>query len=126
VRERPEEAASMEWLSDRFCEVVERIPRGRIATYGQIARLAGLPGHARHVGRALRELSGGEDLPWHRVVNSEGRISARRDGASEEVQRTRLRCEGVTFDGRGRVSLLRYRWDGGLRVRGARRSRERS
>jgi len=116
----------MEWLSDRFCEVVERIPRGRIATYGQIARLAGLPGHARHVGRALRELSGGRTFPWHRVVNSEGRISARRDGASEEVQRTRLRCEGVTFDGRGRVSLLRYRWDGGLRVRGARRSRERS
>jgi methylated-DNA-protein-cysteine methyltransferase-like protein len=95
----------------RIYSVVSRIPRGRVATYGQVATLAGLPGHARLVGYALSALGDGSRIPWHRVVNAEGRISARRDGGPEAiVQRLRLRRERVRFDARGRVRLDVFRW----------------
>ena len=91
--------------------MVARIPRGRVATYGQVARLAGLHGQARLVGYALAALSDGSRVPWHRVVNARGQISARRDGGPESiVQRLRLQREGVRFDSRGSISLERYRW----------------
>ena len=91
--------------------VVRRIPRGRVATYGQIARLAGLEGHARLVGYALSALPSGSPVPWHRVVNARGEISARRDGGPEDVvQRLRLERERVRFDPRGRIRLETYRW----------------
>ncbi len=91
--------------------MVARIPRGRVATYGQVARLAGLPGQARLVGYALSALPDGSRVPWHRVVNARGQISARRDGGPEStVQRLRLQREGVRFDSRGNISLERYRW----------------
>ena len=80
-------------------------------TYGQIARLAGIAGHARQVGYALSALRDGSRIPWHRVVNAHGRISLRRDGGPEAViQRVRLRREGVRFDANGRISLEIYRW----------------
>jgi methylated-DNA-protein-cysteine methyltransferase related protein len=90
---------------------VARIPRGRVATYGQVAALAGLPRHAREVGRVLGALPPGSQLPWQRVINAAGRPSPRGVLADERHQRLRLEGEGVEFDGRGRVELERFGWD---------------
>ena len=90
--------------------VVRRIPRGRVATYGQIAELAGLEGHARQVGYALHNLPERNDVPWHRVVNAKGEISPRSAGDSHELQRMLLIGEGVTIDLRGRIDLKKFRW----------------
>jgi len=89
--------------------VVRRIPRGRVATYGQIATLAGLPGHARQVGYAMHALPSGSLVPWHRVINASGGISLR---ATEwgGLQRALLEAEGVRFDREGRVPLERFGW----------------
>jgi len=97
---------------DRVYDVVRRIPRGRVATYGQVARLAGLGGHARLVGYALSACD--EDLPWHRVINARGEVSPRSDNWYERRQRDLLAREGVPFDARGRTELARYRWEEGL------------
>lgn len=91
---------------------MRRIPRGRVATYGQVAELAGLPGHARQVGYALHALRGESALPWHRVVNAAGAISLRSVPGFELEQRLRLEAEGISFNARGRVPLARYRWTG--------------
>jgi methylated-DNA-protein-cysteine methyltransferase-like protein len=93
----------------RIYAVVRRIGRGRVATYGQVARLAGLPGQARLVGYALAALPDGSDVPWHRVVNARGTVSPRADGAWDAVQRALLEAERVVFIG-GTLSLARYQW----------------
>jgi len=91
--------------------VVSRIPRGRVATYGQIARLAGIPGHARQVGYALGRFDGQSPIPWHRVVNAKGMISPRSDGGPMAfVQRMLLEEEGVCFEESGRIPLSRFQW----------------
>ncbi len=91
--------------------VVLRIPRGRVATYGQVARLAGLPNHARLAGYALHALPARSPVPWHRVVNAKGEVSPRRDGSEHDrLQRLVLEREKVRFDRRGRISLAKYRW----------------
>ena len=90
--------------------VVRRIPRGRVATYGQIAELAGLEGHARQVGYALHNLPNASGIPWHRVVNAQGEISPRSAGDSHELQRLLLEAEGVELDLAGRIDLKIYRW----------------
>ena len=95
---------------DRIYAVVRRIPRGRVATYGQVAQLAGLPGRARQVGYALHSLESDSDVPWHRVINAQGRVSPRSLPGWENVQRQFLEREGVRFDERGCVTLRRYRW----------------
>ena len=92
--------------------VVRRIPRGRVATYGQVARLARLPGHARQVGYALHALPQGTTLPWHRVINAAGAVSLRSRPGAELDQRIRLESEGVGFNARGRVVLENYQWRG--------------
>jgi methylated-DNA-protein-cysteine methyltransferase-like protein len=94
----------------RIYAVVRRIPRGRVATYGQIAALAGLPGHARQVGYALHALGNGTSVPWHRVINARGEVSRRRRPGEELSQRMLLEREGIRFDARGRVALARLRW----------------
>lgn len=94
----------------RIYAVVRQIPRGRVATYGQVADLAGLDGHARQVGYALHAVPTSMKLPWHRVINSRGEVSARTSGDSHELQRHLLEAEGVEFDERGRLDLQRYRW----------------
>jgi len=71
----------------RIYSVVRRIPRGRVATYGQIARLAGLPGQARQVGYALHAMATERPVPWHRVINARGEISRRSHPGSDEAQR---------------------------------------
>ncbi len=94
--------------------MVELIPEGRVATYGQIAFLAGLPGRARQVGFALRGLPEGSTVPWQRVVNAQGEISSRDDPAWEGFQRHLLEEEGVRFEAkgeRGRIDLDRFGWD---------------
>ena len=91
--------------------MVRRIPKGRVATYGQIASLAGLAGHARQVGYALHALPDGTIVPWHRVVNAAGRISTRATPGGELVQRILLEKEGIRLDGKGRVPLDQLRWN---------------
>ena len=94
----------------RIHAVVRRIPRGRVATYGQVAELVGLPGGARQVGYALNALRD-DEVPWHRVINAQGRVSPRSEREYERVQRELLEDEGVEFDERGRVDLARFGWD---------------
>ena len=92
---------------------VKRIPRGKVATYGQIAALVGMPRHARQVGYALAALPANMKIPWHRVINAQGRISLRLkhwDSGSDDLQRILLEAEGVIFDSSGRVDLKRFRW----------------
>lgn len=97
-------------LVQRVLATVDSIPKGRVATYGEVAREAGLPRRARFVGRVLRDLPSGTKLPWHRVLGAGGKISARADGAPSTAQRRRLEREGVRFDAKGRVDLARHGW----------------
>ena len=90
--------------------VVRRIPRGRVATYGQIAALAGLSGHARQVGYALHALPEAENVPWHRVVNAKGTVSPRAEPGWDGVQRQLLEREGIAFDDTGRIALASLQW----------------
>jgi methylated-DNA-protein-cysteine methyltransferase-like protein len=87
--------------------LVRRVPRGRVVTYGQVAALLGRPRGARAVGQAMRACPHG--VPWHRVVNARGGISARPRMEGMATQRIRLQQEGVAFR-RGVVNLSRYRW----------------
>lgn len=96
---------------ERILAVVRRIPAGRVATYGQVATLAGLAGQPRLAGYALHALPPGTPLPWHRVVAVGGRLSlARLDPAGAVTQRLRLEREGVRFDARGRVDMDAHAW----------------
>jgi methylated-DNA-protein-cysteine methyltransferase-like protein len=89
---------------------VTRIPKGRVATYGQVASLAGVPRQARLVGYALSTLPHDSRVPWHRVVSAQGQISRRSNGLGhEQLQAQLLAHEGVTVV-EGRISLERYRW----------------
>ena len=107
---------------ERVYAVVRRIPRGRVATYGQVARLAGLGDQARQVGYALHALPWEGLAPWHRVVNVRGAISLPPAGGADLTQRMRLEKEGVRFDARGRVDLERHGWRPGARPATAARS----
>jgi len=94
---------------ERIYAAVCQIPVGCVATYGQIAGLAEASG-PRQVGYALHALLPGSDVPWHRVINAQGRVSPRSESDHDNVQRMLLEAEGVEFDSRGRISLQRFRW----------------
>lgn len=96
---------------ERIWQVVAAIPVGKVASYGQIARLAGLGRGARQVGHTLRELPTGSTLPWHRVVNSQGKISLPAGSRGAKLQRHRLQDEGVEFTLAGKVKLSQFGWD---------------
>ena len=99
----------------RIYAVVRRIPRGRVATYGQVAALAGLPHAPRVAGYALHALPDGSPVPWHRVVAAGGRLSLGRLSPHGAItQRLRLEKEGVRFDARGCADMERFRWRAGL------------
>lgn len=97
--------------------VIRRIPRGRVASYGQVAELAGLPRHGRQVGHVLHALPEGHRLPWQRVVSARGEIVVRDAGAVPTMapsrQRALLEAEGVGFDSRSRVVMAKYQWGAG-------------
>ena len=95
----------------RIYAAVRKVPRGKVATYGQIATLAGLAGQARQVGYALAATPSSSAVPWHRVINAQGRVSLRSTGPGGTIiQQQLLEREGVVFDAGGRVSLARFRW----------------
>lgn len=83
---------------ERIWQVVYRIPEGKVASYGQVAQQAGIPNAARLVGNTLRNLPAGTSLPWHRVVNSQGKISRPLSAPSYKEQKQRLVSEGVIFN----------------------------
>ncbi|MDM1334532.1 MGMT family protein [Acinetobacter pseudolwoffii] len=92
--------------------VVSQIPYAKVATYGQIARLAGLPQHARLVGRVLSHLEENTDTPWYRVINAQAKISLNKlDSSGQNIQQQKLIQEGIVLNG-DRVDLKRYQWDG--------------
>ena len=95
--------------SERIYAVVKRIPRGRVASYGQIAALAGIPRHARQVGYALHHLPDDSGVPWQRVLNAAGEVAKRAYPEDARWQRDLLEDEGVEFDAHGRV-LPRFFW----------------
>lgn len=94
----------------RIYAVTRRIPHGRVATYGQVAELAGLAGHARQVGYALHAMATDDPIPWHRVINARGEVSTRTEPGSDRAQRAFLEQEGVVFSAAGRVDLVRFQW----------------
>lgn len=94
----------------RIYAIVRQVPCGYVATYGQIAILAGLNGHARQVGYALNTLADGHDVPWHRIINAKGEISKRADPIYEDIQRELLEQEGIVFSANGRIALKDYQW----------------
>ena len=95
-------------LYARIYALVKAVPMGKVATYGQIAKLAGCS--ARQVGFAMSAAP--EDIPWQRIINSRGEISMRADGAVDMEQSLRLKTEGVAFNGKGRTDLSIYQWQG--------------
>ncbi len=98
-------------LYERIYKVIRQIPAGRVARYGQIAAIVGECG-ARTVGYALAALRSDTDVPWHRVVNRQGKISLRGHGSEGQEQRARLESEGVTFDADHRIDLSQFGWVG--------------
>jgi methylated-DNA-protein-cysteine methyltransferase-like protein len=97
----------MDPVYQKIYSVVRRIPKGKVATYGQVARLAGIPNQPRRVGYALGICDG--DLPWQRVVNAKGEVSPRWDPDAPDRQKSLLLDEGVQFE-KGRIVLERYQW----------------
>ena len=95
--------------NERIWQVVSRIPRGKVATYGQVARLADLPGYSRYVGYTMKMLPSGSKIPWFRVVNSKGQLSFPKQSAQYQVQQEKLEAEGVVFN-KGRFCLQTYKW----------------
>jgi methylated-DNA-protein-cysteine methyltransferase-like protein len=97
---------------DQVYQLVRRVPPGRVATYGQIARLLGNPRAARTVGWALHSLPEGSDVPWQRVINAQGTVSLDARGPGGALQRALLEAEGVCFDEHGHIDLGVYGWTG--------------
>lgn len=90
-------------------QVIGAIPKGRVCTYGRVAELAGLPRHARYVGTILKQLPAKSKIPWHRVINSQGRISFPEGSEKWQLQKQKLELEGITFYGQ-RIPLKQYLW----------------
>ena len=88
--------------------IIASIPKGCVASYGQVAALAGYPNNARLVGRLLKEMPKGSTIPWHRVVNSQGKISFAESCPQYHIQRERLITEGIVIN--QRINMAKYRW----------------
>ena len=98
-----------ETFHQRAVRVIKKIPKGRVATYGQVAALAGNPRAARMIARVLNSAWKKEKLPWHRLINREGKISLR-EGEGFEVQKGLLIGEGIKFDTNDNIDLEKYQW----------------
>jgi methylated-DNA-protein-cysteine methyltransferase-like protein len=111
-RKRPQSAPPQgDAAAEAICAVIRRIPKGWVATYGQVAAMAGLPRRARLVGHVLQHLDPATKIPWHRVVNAKGEVSysLSRNGG-DALQQRLLEKEGVEFDDKNRFNLERFRW----------------
>ncbi|WP_422123795.1 MGMT family protein [Planococcus sp. X10-3] len=102
----------MELFTQRAIQVIQSIPAGKVMTYGQIAALAGSPRGARQVARLLHSMSAKYSLPWHRVINAQGKISFQAED-NRQTQEELLKLEGVVVGGSGKVDLIEYRHDPG-------------
>jgi len=96
-------------FTDRVIDVIKKIPRGRVLTYGRVALMAGSPTRARQVGYILHRSSDQHKLPWHRVVNSQGKISMV-DPVAYGIQKELLEAEGVVFIKEDKIDLKAYLW----------------
>jgi methylated-DNA-protein-cysteine methyltransferase related protein len=96
-------------LKEEIWQIVAAIPKGKVATYGQIARLAGFPNHSRYVGSTLKSLPKGTKLPWFRVINAKGESSFPVASEGFKRQKGYLESEGVIFKS-NRLSLKSYQW----------------
>jgi methylated-DNA-protein-cysteine methyltransferase-like protein len=97
-------------INEKIWQIVAYIPEGRVATYGQIARLAGYPNHARFVGATLKKLPQDTKLPWYRVVNAQGRLAFPENSQAYTKQKALLENEGVVFKN-AKLSLSSFGWD---------------
>ena len=97
-------------LYEHFYELISEIPRGKVSTYGDIAKMADCRS-ARAVGFALNKLAEGSGIPWQRVINSQGKVSTRTNSEGHCLQKVLLEEEGIEFNG-DKVDLGKYRWDG--------------
>jgi methylated-DNA-protein-cysteine methyltransferase-like protein len=95
----------------RIIEALRAVPRGKVSSYRDIARAAGLPNGARQVVRVLHAMSEPQRLPWHRIIRADGSVAL--EGPGRELQITLLRAEGVRVSKGGRVDLGRYGFAGG-------------
>lgn len=98
-------------MTQVIVDIIKRIPRGKVATYGQVARLAGYPNGARQVVRILHTCTAKYDLPWHRVINSKGEIALSIYNGADE-QKSLLEAEGIQFTDEFRINLNQYQWQG--------------
>ena len=98
-------------IYEEIYEVVRQVPPGKVATYGQIAKIVGYC-TPRMVGYAMAALPHGMEVPWQRVINHKGEVSTRSRGDGALRQRRLLRAEGIQFDQRGRVNFKKFRWAG--------------
>lgn len=96
---------------ERIWQVIHAIPAGKVSTYGSVAAMAGLPRQARAVGRCLSQLPGDSKIPWHRVINAQGKISFPLESERFEQQKTLLEDESVIFSN-NRVNLKNFLWHG--------------
>mgnify|MGYP006106897915 FL=1 len=94
---------------EKIWQIVHQIPKGKVASYGQVAKLAGLPGYARYVGTTMKKLPKDSKLPWHRVANAAGKLSFPLNSTEYQLQKSRLEAEGVIFTN-GRFSLAKSGW----------------
>ena len=90
-------------------QVIGAIPQGKVCTYGRVAELAGLPRHARYVGTILKQLPANSRLPWHRVINGQGKIAFPQGSDKQQLQKKKLEKEGIVFHG-DRVPLKQFLW----------------
>jgi len=98
-------------LYEQIYRIVRHVPPGKVTTYGQVANIVG-ECSARMVGYAMAALNPGSDVPWHRVINSKGKISLRNDGVADQMQRHLLESEGVQFNVNGKIHLDKFGWSG--------------
>jgi methylated-DNA-protein-cysteine methyltransferase-like protein len=111
AKQRGASRRSREGLYDQIYDAARRIPKGKVATYGQIAAIVGRC-TPRQVGYAMAAVPYGSGVPWQRVINARGEVSERAAGDGSAVQRALLEAEGVRFDDRGRVDLSVFGWKG--------------
>lgn len=108
----PKKKAAPDEIGGRVLDVVRKIPPGTVATYGQVAALVGRPRNSRQVGKILGGLRPKDKVPWHRVVNAQGKISERGEArGTESLQRRLLETEGIKFSKAGRIRMEDYAWD---------------